>query len=299
MSISVGPFSNTEHVETPSLSRRALAWFVILAALILLVYASVIRDLLVQLWSDPDYGHGLFVPLFSSYVLWHERRGWTKVEIKSNNFGFVVMLIAVSLLLLGSLAAELFTSRVSLLVLIAGMILFLAGWQILRIVSFPLGYLISMIPIPAIIYNQITFPLQLIASRLASSLLEVFHVPVLRDGNILVLGNYSLEVVEACSGIRSLVTLMALAVAYGYLVSPRPWVRYLLAAVMVPIAIFTNALRIVLAGVFAHRFGSVAAEGFLHEFSGWGIFVIALILMIGIDRVLRRVGKLRDKAVHV
>jgi exosortase len=145
-----------------------------------------------------------------------------------------------------------------------------------------------MIPIPVIIYNQITFPLQLVASWLASSWLELFHVPVLRDGNILVLGNYSLEVVEACSGIRSLMTLMALAVAYGYLVSRQPAVRYLLAAGMVPIAIFTNALRIVLAGALAHRFGPAATEGFLHEFCGWAIFVIALILMIGVHHSLRR-----------
>lgn len=299
MSVSAESISRTEHVETRLWTRRLGVWCVVLASLTLILYASALKALTAQWWSDPDYGHGFFVPLFSSYALWHESRRWTKVEIKPSNFGFVVMLGAVGLLLFGSLGAELFTSRVSLLVLIAGMILFLSGWQMLRLVSFPLGYLIWMIPIPAIIYNQITFPLQLIASRLASSWLEFFHVPVLRDGNILILGNYSLEVVEACSGIRSLMTLMALAVAYGYLVSGRPVVRYLLAAGMLPIAILTNALRIVLAGALAHRFGPAAAEGFLHEFSGWAIFVIALLLMIGMHRTLRRIGKLRDKAIHV
>jgi exosortase len=297
VSLAATSLPNSGH-RTNLWSRRLTISCVILTILILAIYAPVIKDLVMQWWSDANYGHGFFVPLFSFFVLLRERERWTRVDIKPNNFGFLVMLAAVSFLLFGSLGAELFTSRVSLLVLIAGMILFLAGWGMFRAVSFPLGYLIWMIPIPAIIYNQITFPLQLIASQLASSLLEVFHVPVLRDGNILVLGNYSLEVVEACSGIRSLMTLMALAVAYGCLVSSRPWVRYLLAAVMLPIAIFTNAFRIVLAGGLAHRFGPVAAEGFLHEFSGWAIFVIALILMIGIHRILRRIGKLRDKAVH-
>src|SRR5208282_1419689 len=108
-------------------------------------------------------------PVFSGYILWRERARWTKTEIKPSNFGFLAMLVAIGLLLVGSLGAELFTSRFSLLVLLAGMILFLAGWKMLRAVSFPLGYLVWMIPIPAIIYNQITFPLQLIASRLATA----------------------------------------------------------------------------------------------------------------------------------
>ena len=276
-----------------------MVWCVILAGLILLLYASVIKDLVVQWWTDADYGHGFFVPLFSGYILWRERDRWAKTEIKPSNFGFAVMLGAIGLLLLGSLGAELFTSRFSLLILLAGMILFLAGWKMLRAVSFPLGYLMWMIPIPVIIYNQITFPLQLIASRLATAGLQLAQVPVLRDGNILIMSNYSLEVVEACSGIRSLMTLMALAVAYGYLVSPRRWVRYVLAAFMVPIAIVTNAIRIMGAGILAHRFGPAAAEGFLHEFSGWAIFLVALVLMFGSHWILQHIGERRRKPTNV
>jgi len=299
LSVSAESFSNTERVETRLWSRRLVVWCVILAGLILMLYASVIKDLVLQWWTDPDYGHGFFVPLFAGYILWHERKRWTKTEIKPSNFGFVVMLGAIALLLLGSLGAELFTSRFSLLVLLAGMILFLAGWKLLRAVSFPLGYLMWMIPIPVIIYNQVTFPLQLIASRLATAGLELAQVPVLRDGNVLIMSNYSLEVVEACSGIRSLMTLMALAVAYGYLVSPRRWVRYVLAALMVPIAIVTNAIRIMGAGILARHFGPAAAEGFLHEFSGWAIFLVALVLMFGSHWILRRIGERRKKATNV
>ena len=280
-------------------SRAWMVWPAIFAGLILLLYASVLKNLALQWWTDADYGHGFFVPLFSGYILWRERERWTKTEIKPANFGLVVMIGAIGLLLLGSLGAELFISRFSLLVLLGGMILFLAGWRMLRAVSFPLGYLIWMIPLPVIIYNQITFPLQLIASRLATSWLELVQVPVLRDGNILVMSNYSLEVVEACSGIRSLMTLMALAVAYGYLVSPQRWVRYVLAALMVPIAIVTNAIRIMGAGILAHRFGPAAAEGFLHEFSGWAIFLVALLLMFGTDWILRHIGVRRGKAGNV
>jgi|HubBroStandDraft_5_1064220.scaffolds.fasta_scaffold33583_2 exosortase len=299
VSVSTGSLSNTQQVETRLWSRRLWVWSVILTGLILLLYAAVIKSLVEQWWTDADYGHGFFVPLFSGYILWHTRERWTKVEVKPSNFGFVVIVGAIALLLLGSLGAELFTGRFSLLVLLAGMILFLAGWKMLRAVSFPLGYLIWMIPMPVIIYNQITFPLQLIASRLATAWLELAQVPVLRDGNILIMSNYSLEVVEACSGIRSLMTLMALAVAYGYLVSPRRWVRYVLAAFMVPIAIVTNAIRIMGAGLMAHRFGPAAAEGFLHQFSGWAIFLVALLLMFGSYWILQHISERRRKPANV
>jgi exosortase len=266
--------------------------------LIVILYAAVLKGLVTQWWSDQDYGHGFFVPLFSCYILWRERERWTRTEIKPSNFGFIVMIGAVGLLLLGSVGAELFISRFSLLVLLAGMILFLAGWRMLRAVSFPLGYLIWMIPIPAIIYNQITLPLQLIASRFATAWLELVQVPVLRDGNILVMSNYSLEVVEACSGIRSLMTLVALAVAYGYLTESRPWVRYALVVLMIPIAILTNALRIMGAGMLAHRYGPAVAEGFLHQFSGWVIFVGALLLMFFSHWILRLIGKAHKEPSH-
>ncbi len=280
-------------------SRTWIVWPAVFVSLILLLYASVLNHLFLQWWTDADYGHGFFVPLFSAYVLWRERERWTKTVVKPANFGFVVMIGAIGLLLLGSLGAELFISRFSLLVLLGGLILFLAGWRMLRAVSFPLAYLIWMIPIPVIIYNQITFPLQLIASRLATSWLELAQVPVLRDGNILVLSNYSLEVVEACSGIRSLMTLTALAVAYGYLVSPQRWVRYALAVLMVPIAILTNAIRIMVGGILAHRFGPAAAEGFLHEFSGWAIFLVAVLLMFGSYWILRQISERRRKPANV
>jgi exosortase len=284
-------------VETLWEGRGRVVWLAILISLVILLYGAVLKGMILQWWNDPDYSHGFFVLLFSSFILLQQRERWLTTRNKPSNFGFVVMLGAVALLIVGSLGAELFTSRFSLLLLLAGMILFLSGWDLLRAVSFPLGFLALMIPIPVIVYNKITFPLQLLASRWASSLLEFIGVPVLRDGNILILSNYSLEVVEACSGIRSLMSLIALAVAYGYLSEPRRWVRYVLVVLMVPIAIVTNAIRISGAGVLAHRFGPAAAEGFLHEFSGWVIFLAALVLMFVSHRILRNLGK-RQKVHH-
>jgi exosortase len=278
--------------------RRWFVWPTILSGLVLLLYAPVLKSLVLQWWSDPDYSHGFFVPLFSGYILWHQRECWMKTEIKPSNFGLLVMLGAVGLLLVGSLGAELFTSRFSLLLLLVGMVLFLTGWKFLRAVSFPLCFLIFMIPLPQIVYNQITFPLQLLASRFATFWLELVGVPVLRDGNILVLSNYSLEVVEACSGIRSLMTLISLAIIYGYLLERRLWVRILLFVLMVPSAIVSNAIRIMGAAMMAYRFGPAAAEGFLHEFSGWVIFLVSLLLLFAFHWILRQIGKVPRQAAH-
>jgi exosortase len=279
-------------------NREWLIWPSVFVALTCILYAPILKQLVMQWWSDPDYGHGFLVPLISGYVLWHQRARWLNSEFKPSNFGFLVMLGGVVLLLGGSLGAELFTSRFSLLVLLAGMVLYLAGWKRLRTVSFPLGFLILMIPIPVIIYNQITFPLQLLASRVATSWLELMQVPVLRDGNVLILPNYSLEVVEACSGVRSLMTLITLAIAYGYLIEKRCWVRYALAFLMVPIAIVSNAFRITGTGVLTYHFGPVAAEGFFHEFSGWIIFLVALVLMFICHLILRRIGNDPRQIAH-
>jgi exosortase len=267
-------------------------------ALTCILYAPILKALVLQWWSDPDYGHGFFVPIISGYVLWHQRARWTNSEVKPSNFGFLVMLAGIVLLLGGSLGAELFTSRFSLLVLLAGMVLFLAGWKRLRAVSFPLGFLVLMIPIPVIIYNQITFPLQLLASRVATFWLEAMQVPVLREGNVLILPNYSLEVVEACSGVRSLMTLITLAVAYAYFVESRRWVRYALPVLMVPIAIVSNAFRIMGTGVLTYHLGPVAAEGFFHEFSGWIIFLVALVLMLFCHMILNRIGRNQRQTAH-
>src|SRR5215469_13330610 len=283
--------STVRVIKNSTDTRWLIVWPGLVLGLLAMLYAGIFKSLVSQWWSDPNYGHGFFVPLLSCYILWHEREHWTTLEIKPSNFGFAVMLGAVGLLLLGSLGAELFISRFSLLVLLAGIILFLAGWNVLGAVSFPLGYLVWMIPLPVIVFNQIAFPLQLVASRLAAAGLELVQVPVLRDGNVLAVSNYSLEVVEACSGIRSLTTLIALAVAYGYLAEPRRWLRYVLACLMIPIALITNAIRILSAGMLAHRYGPTIAEGFLHGFSGWSIFVSALLLMFLCHWILRRVLK--------
>jgi exosortase len=276
----------TQVLEVPWKHWGWIVWPTITCGLVVFLYAPVLRGLGVQWSTDQDYSYGFLVPVFSAYALWWRRERLLGAEIKPSNFGLLVMIGAVCLLFFGSLGAELFSSRFSLLVLLSGMILFLAGWKVLRAVSFPLGFLIFMIP------------MQLLASRLASSWLELVQVPVLRNGNILVLSSYSLEVVEACSGIRSLMTLVSLAVGYGYLAETRRWVRFVLALLMVPSAIVTNAIRVAIVGILAHRFGPAIAEGFLHVFSGWLVFLSAVLLLLLFHRILRHVGVPQKEVVH-
>lgn len=285
---------NTEARNPESVAnwRQPFLVGLLLAGLVVALYGPVLKLLVLDWWQDPNYGHGFFVPLFVGYILWQERSRWRAVSRQPSNWGLLAMLGAIGLLMVGSLGAELFTSRFSLLVLLGGMVLFLAGWEMLRAVSFPLGFLFFMIPLPTIIYNEATLPLQLLASRFAVHFLQIFQVPALREGNLIFLPNYTLEVVEACSGIRSLMSLLTLAVAYGYWIQERSWMRITLVIMMAPIAIISNGLRIFGAGVLAYRVAPQTAEGFFHLFSGWLVFLCALLFMLLAHRLLRHLARL-------
>jgi len=153
-----------------------------------------------------------------------------------------------------------------------------------------------MIPLPAIVFNQITFPLQLLASQAGESVISAAGIPVLREGNLIVLAHTTLEVAEACSGIRSLITLITLALVYGYFVDSRTWFRALLVLCAIPIAIVANGARVAGTGIAAHWFGREAADGFFHEFSGWIVFLIAFAMMLAVQWVFSRIAPMRIPA---
>jgi exosortase len=261
---------------------------VMISALVLVLYGRALGTMAEQWWSDPNYGHGFLVPLFAAYILWHERSRRREVPIHTSNWGLPIMLFAIGLLILGTLSSEHFTARVSLLVLISGIIVFLVGWQALRSIAFPIGYLIFMIPLPAIIYYQLTFPLQLLASRLGANGLVVLGVPTVREGNLLILPNCTLEVVEACSGVRSLLSLLAAVVGYVYLAEPNIWKRCVLVASTVPIVIVSNGFRLVAAGILSFFFGPGVDSGLAHTGLGLAFFAIAFLSILLVHNLLRR-----------
>jgi exosortase len=207
-----------------------------------------------------------------------------------------VIVISLAMLLIGTFGAELFLSRVSLILLMGGAVVFFVGWAMLRAVLFPLCFLVLMVPIPAIVFSQITLPLQILASKLAAGTLPICGVPVLREGNIINLPAMPLEVAQACSGIRSLMSLMTLAIMYGYLVEPRIWVRVALAVASVPIAVAANGLRIVGTGLIVQYWDPEKAEGFFHLFSGWLVFVFSLLMLFALHRGFMLLLSKRERA---
>jgi exosortase len=251
------------------------------------LYSSILGRLAQQWWHDPNFSHGFFVPLFSLFVLWQNRVRLAGIAQKPSWWGLLLVIFALSVLVVGVLGAELFLSRVSLLLLLAGLVVFFLGWSYLRAVLFPWAFLFLMIPIPAILFNQLTFPLQFLASKIASGMLPVLGVPVLREGNIITLPAVALEVAEACSGIRSLLSLATLAIIYGYLLETRTWVRVVLALASVPIAVAANSLRIVGTGLLVQYWNPDRALGFFHLFSGWLIFVASMAMLLLLHQLLR------------
>jgi exosortase A len=274
---------------------------VIALILVALGFAFLYREVVVGLvrdWrADDNYSHGFFIVPISLYLVWERRSLLAAASPRPSWMGLFLIAISVAVLGAGTLGAEAFLARVSMLGVLGGIVLFLYGWDHLRILGFPLGFLILMIPIPAIIFNQVAFPLQLLASRFGELALNVAGIPVLREGNVITLSNTALEVAEACSGIRSLVSLLTLAIVYGYLIERRPWARVALALSSVPVAIAANGVRVAGTGIAAHYVGPEAAEGFFHEFSGWLLFVVAFAMLFAVQRLLVRLAPVQRPIV--
>lgn len=285
----------TEHVQTESSISRTSAtlgaiplWQLgILASLALWLYWSTVIHLVGQWWHDPNFSHGFFVPLFSAFVIWQERDRLARILSRPSWSGVAVLLAGLVVLIVGRLGAELFLARSSLLLVLAGVVILFLGWNLFRAVLFPWAFLLMMIPIPTIVFNQITFPLQLLASQVAATVLPVLGVPVLREGNVINLPAMPLEVAEACSGIRSLMSLVALAIIYGYLLEKRLWVRWLLALAAVPITVVANDVRIIGTGLLVQYWDPEAAEGYFHASWGWIIFVVSLIMLYALHGLVR------------
>jgi exosortase len=251
-----------------------------------LLYWQVLVKLVSDWYHDDNYSHGFLIVPIAVYFAWERRERLKAAVLNPSILGLVVIVGSILVLLAGILGSELFLTRISIVGALVGTVLFLFGWQHLRVLAFPIAFLLLMIPIPAIIFNQIAFPLQLLASRFGETAMGMADVPVLREGNVLILANTTLEVAEACSGIRSLVSLLTLAIVLGYFSDRRLWVRCAVALSSIPVAVVTNGFRVAGTGIAAHRFGAAAAEGFFHEFSGWLVFVAAFALTLAIQRLI-------------
>ena len=288
----------TPAVETPRRPEFAwneIAWF---GALAIACYAPVLLAMMRQWDNDPDMSHGFFVPLVAGFIVWQRREELLAIKARPNWWGLAVVAYGAFQLWIGTLAVELFLTRTAFVITLIGAVWLLGGTRILRKLAFPLFLCFFMVPIPAVIYNSITFPLQILASRLAEQALDFLAVPVLREGNVLVLPNQELSVVEACSGIRSLLSLTFLSLVYGYFFETKAWIRVTLFLSTVPIAIVANGSRVTLAGIMT-QVKPELAEGVFHTASGWVIFMVALvILMLFHQAIVRTCRYLESRRGH-
>jgi exosortase len=267
-----------------SLSWTTLGW---IALLLILCYAPVLSRLARQWSDDEDMGHGFFVPVVAVYIAWQQRQKLAEAPARHAWMGLALVAWAALQLTVATLGAELFLQRTAFVLAVIGSVWFLGGRAALRILGFPLFLLFFMVPLPAIVYNEITFPLQLLASRMAEGALSLMGIPVFREGNVLELAGQRLQVVEACSGIRSLLSLTFLSLVYGYFFESRLWIRVVLFFATVPVALVANAGRVTLTGILS-ELKPEYAHGFFHNASGWVIFMIALVILVGIHQALVR-----------
>jgi exosortase len=261
-----------------------------IAILLVAIYYRIAAKLVYDWYTIPDYSHGFLVPLFAVFLIWDKRKTISAIPVNQTWRGIFLVVFSIILLILGVYGVELFTTRMSFIFLMAGLIWTFYGSKMLRELRFPLLVLILAIPIPTIIFNHITFPLQLLASRIASDILPMLGVPVLQEGNVIQLPVMKLEVAEACSGIRSLMSLFALAVFYGYFLERTTKRRIILALASIPIAVAANVVRIVGTGLCVQYWDPDKALGFFHEFSGWVMFVISLGCLYLVHRVMRLIS---------
>ena len=275
--------------------RRTLAVTAAIVAAMGLLYMSVLSSLVAQWASDDNYSHGFLVIPLALYFAWERREALLGAPVKPGLLGLALIAASLVVWAAGILGAELFLTRVSMIGVLAGIIWFVWGWTHLRVLLFPVLFLLLMIPLPSIIFNQIAFPLQLVASQAGEFVIASAGIPVLREGNVLVLPARTLEVAEACSGIRSLVSLLMLAIVLGYFTERRMGARVAIALASVPIAILANAARVAGTGLASEWVSPAAADGFFHTFSGWLVFVVAFAGLLLVQQAVGRLAARRTE----
>jgi exosortase len=248
--------------------------------LLLVCYASTLGGMIRQWSTDEDMGHGFLVPVVISWIVWRERGRWRELDPKPSLWGFALLAAGAGLHATGAIGVGLFASSLGLLLSIVGVVLGFGGFPLVRAWIFPLLLTLFMLPKLAVVYNQATLPLQLLASKLAAAILTISGLGVIREGNILDVGGHRVAVAEACDGIRFLLPLGFVAVIFAYLSDPKPWMRLAVLAAAVPVAIAANAVR-----VAAAAWLPALDSGLPHEAEGGIIFVLSLAMIPILQRL--------------
>ena len=267
--------------------RIALSAFAFVTSFTVLYYDVISK--MVSIWmSDDNYSHGFFIPLITAYLLWEDRRRLAASEVAPVNWGMLFLIGSLCFYILAYVGAELFSLRFSMIMVILSSSVFVFGWHFTRLIFLPVLYLLFMMPFPAIIWDKIAFPLKLFATGVSVSVIQMLGIPVYGEGNIIHLSNTVLEVVDACSGLRSLLSLLALTAAFALMTNLIKWKKAVLFISAVPIAVALNIVRLTMTAILAQYYGPQIAEGFLHDMSGIFVFVVALVVVIFEYRLLAK-----------
>ena len=277
----------------PSMLKRCFP-IILISLIVIAIYFLAIIKMVTQCWDDPNYSHVFFIPVVSGYLVWQKKESLKNLLRKQSNLGILIIILGAITYILGTAAAEFFTTRLSFVICILGIVLFYYGKEFIKELWFPILFLLFMIPIPYVIYYSVTFPMQLLSSQAASGLLQLIAMPVLRQGNVINLPNYSLEVVEACSGLRSLMTLSALGAAMAYMTQKTISGGTFLFLLSFPIAIGANIFRLVITALGAYFISAKLAEGFLHEISGLVVFLVGFISLCIAGTIINWIGEMKS-----
>ena len=288
LATAVNPASDASLARSKSVG-VGLASIALLSALAIWLYSDTIQKLVEEWWTHDESSYGMLIPPIAAYIICARRGSILAIPSRLDTRGLWGITAACILFLVGKLGAEFFLSRLSLVVLLASATWTFWGLPRTRTLAFPLLLLATMIPLPVLIYNSLTFPLQLVASEASASIIRLFGESVYRDGNILQLPHATLGVAEACSGLHSLASLVVASLILGFVECTRTWTRFLLVALSIPLAIGVNVIRVT-GTAFLADIDQKYAEGFYHSFSGWVIFIAGFWLLWVLAKALRIAG---------
>ncbi|GAB7024027.1 exosortase A [Salidesulfovibrio brasiliensis] len=274
--------------------RKQSPYLLVFLVLFGLAYAEVLRGMVLAWYGDDNYSHGFLIPVVAGWFVYTGWQDLRDTEVRPSDLGGLLVLAGAAQFVLAWLATEYFNMRLSMVVLLAGAVLLFFGREVFRKLRLPIGYLVLMVPLPYILYDAVAFPLKLFVAKVSVKTLQLMNFAVFREGNVISFPNITLEVADACSGLRSIMSLIALAVTLAFIMLRSPYKRLLLILLAVPFAVFTNTLRVIATGVLARYFGRQAAEGFFHEFAGIAVFVMALVLLLASGFILKRMEKRHD-----
>jgi exosortase len=263
----------------------------VLIIIIFWVYYPIFWGMILDWYNDENYSHGFLVPIIAGYFLYVRWSDIIELQPKASYIGLPIFMFGLVMLVLGWVGVEYFTMRSSFIVLLAGIILFLYGWEVFKLTAMPIGFLLLMVPIPYIIYDSVAFPLKLLVTDISVFTLKSLGVVVWNQGNILMFPNTVFEVADACSGIRSIMSLIAVGFAYAFLIQIGMLKKFILIFSAIPIAVIVNCLRVVITGILAQYWGAKAAEGFFHDFAGMAVFGVGMAMLIAFGEIIRRMGK--------